>query len=69
MLAALARRGLHRWETQAANDAPGTPGTRKGAWIALHVGDHGKSDCRLDDAEAANVVNASATRPSPARAA
>jgi hypothetical protein len=62
MLAALARRGLHRWE----NRSPGAPAA---AWIALHVGDHGKSDCRLGDAEAANVVNASEGRPSHARAA
>jgi hypothetical protein len=62
MLAALARRGLHRWE----NDRPGAAAT---AWIALHVGDHGTSHCRLADAEAANVVNASAAPPSPAVAA
>jgi len=61
MLAALARRGLHRRE----NDRPGA----QPSWIALHVGDRGHSDCRLGDAEAANVVNGSAARPSSARAA
>ncbi len=63
MLAAFARRGLHRWK-DAANEGP----VATGAWVALHVGDAGHSECRFADAEVSAVMSAEAAAAS-ARAA